>query len=370
MTVIGIILLLIVIFIVYVEFKPVKKIRKKEDLINSFSVPELPEEIKKYFVIAHVHTQFSFDSLGKPSDIKKAVEENGIDFVFITDHNNMDYKHFEDEKIFAGIEKNTDDGRLLLLGGELPVISHPNNFEFEHYKWKGEFKKDYLYEIVIPKDAIVWSKKKTLAVLLKNIFLFPFKRNLVHKWNSLIPMEKWMDLYFSRARGENLIGGLDLHIKLVYQERTHGILIPSYIGGFKWIQNHVYSKKELKTKEDVLESLKNGNLYVTIDYSLKDETKRNSAEIFGKYGDKTFILGENVPIGTEIYCKFKRKKAVKILKHENSPEIITENNEFSYKIQKNGFYHLEMFEYDFKIGSYYFGFRPIFISNFFKAGEQ
>ncbi|NPA53984.1 MAG: phosphoesterase, partial [Aquificae bacterium] len=140
------ILFLIVLVILFLEYRPSQVFYQKGNIKPL--VEGSIENLKKYKIVAHVHTQFSFDSLGKPSDIKKAVEDNKIDFVFITDHDNEYYKYFEDEKIFAGIELNTQDGRLLKLGGSLPVISHPNNFEFSHYIWKGEFKKDYLYEFI------------------------------------------------------------------------------------------------------------------------------------------------------------------------------------------------------------------------------
>ncbi|MDQ7056518.1 MAG: hypothetical protein Q9M89_08745 [Persephonella sp.] len=191
---------LVALFILlYLEFRPFKVLRKREE--NSYRKADVkPENLKKYSVIVHIHTQFSFDSLGKPSDIKKAVEENSTDFVFVTDHDNDDYRFFEDSQIFAGIEKNTPEGRLLLLGNRLPVISHPNNFEFEHYRWKGEFRKDYLYEIINIKDGVVWNKVLSIMSLVKNIVLLPITRNILHKWNALIPLEKWVRLLLCKSK--------------------------------------------------------------------------------------------------------------------------------------------------------------------------
>ncbi len=360
MSIIYILITVILIFVLILEFRPVRRIHLNEEKLKESPV-KLPEDIKKYRVIAHIHTQFSFDSLGKPSDIKKAMEENNIDFVFVTDHNNMDYRFFEDDTVFAGIEKNTPDGRMLFLAGEVPVISHPHNFEFEHYKWKGEFKKEYLYEVIVPKDAFVWNKKLAIAVFLKNIILYPVTRRLVHKWNSFIPLEDWMNLYFKRARGENLIGGLDLHIKIVYQEHTHGPMIPSYRDGFKWLRNIVYSRKKLE-KKSLLESLKNGNLYISI-----NETE---GEFFVKDKDRTYLPGETVPKGSTLLCSVSKDKTVKIVKHENKPVAITEKNQFSLPLAEKGYYHVEVYEYDFKISNLYFGFRPVILTNFFKVEEK
>ncbi|MDQ7056519.1 MAG: hypothetical protein Q9M89_08750 [Persephonella sp.] len=58
---------------------------------------------------------------------------------------------------------------------------------------------------------------------------------------------------------------------------------------------------------------------------------------------------------------------MKILKYENSPVVITEKGSFSYTAKKEGFYHFEVYEYDFKIGNLYFGFRPLIITNTFEV---
>ncbi|RMA96046.1 PHP domain-containing protein [Hydrogenothermus marinus] len=354
---IELLIFILAIYIIFWEFYPYKILRLKENGLLEDKFPNV--NLKKYKVIAHIHTQFSFDSLGKPSDIKKAMEINNIDFVFVTDHNNDDYKYFEDNKIFAGIEINTENGRLLKLGNILPVISHPNNFEFEHYKWKGDFKEGYLYELIDIKDMVVWSKLKTGLKLLKNILIYPFTLNVIRKWNALIPLEKWIDLYWERASHLKIIGGLDLHIKFVYQEHTHGILIPSYKSGFKWLVNYIITDKEIKTKEEVLQELKKGRSFLVLNHKFGD--------IFIKNNNKFYFLGDEIPEKAIFFVKFKDKKLVKILKKDNKPILITEKNQFSYKLNEKGKYHLEVYEYDFKIFNFYFGFRPTGITNWIEV---
>ncbi len=343
---------ILIVYIFLWDFYPYKILRLKEDGIRDYT-PNI--DLYKYKVITHVHTQFSFDSLGKPSDIKKAMEDNNIDFVFVTDHNNDDYKYFEDERIFAGVELNTEDGRLLKLGNKLPVISHPNNFEFEHYRWKGEFKEGHLYELIDIKDMVVWSKLKTGMKLLKNIFLYPFTRDIIRKWNALIPLEKWVKLYFERASHLKIIGGSDIHIKFVYQEHTHGILIPSYKSGFKWITNYVITKEELKNKEEVLKALEKGRSLLVLNQKF--------GTVFIEKDNNLYNLGDVVPIHSKINVSFPQKKLVKILKKDNKPILITQNRNFGFTLKEEGKYHLEVYEYDFKLGSLYFGFRPVAVSN-------
>ncbi|SNZ07914.1 hypothetical protein SAMN06265182_1087 [Persephonella hydrogeniphila] len=346
-----------VVLLLYLEFRPFRYIKKSEKYLEDGK--KFPENIEKYNVIAHIHTQFSFDSLGKPSDIKKAAEENSIDFVFVTDHDNDNYRFFEDNKIFAGIEKNTPEGRLLLLGNELPVISHPNNFEFEHYRWKGDFRKDYLYELINIKDGVVWNKTLSVISLIKNLVILPFTRDVLHKWNSLIPLEKWIRLYYARAKGLKIIGGLDLHIKLVYQEHTHGVLIPSYRSGFKWLVNKVYSKKEIKEKKDIIEVLRKGNLYISL--------KQRYGDFWGEKEGDIFFPGDTVPVGSFLFCHFPYEKTVKILKHENKPVVVTQKDSFSFNVKEKGFYHFEVYEYDIKVGNLYIGFRPLAVTNLFEV---
>lgn len=311
----------------------------------------------RYNVIAHVHTQFSFDSLGKPSDIKKAMEENNIDFVFITDHNNDDYRHFEDSRVFAGVEKNTPEGRLLLLGGKLPVISHPHNFDFEHYKWKGEFKEGYLYEFIDPKDVIVWNKFKTGIKLLANILIYPITRRITYNWNCLIPVEKWRNLYYSRAKHLNIIGGLDLHVKFVYQEKTHGVLIPSYRDGFKWVVNVVYSRKKIEDKGDILQALRNGNLYISIN--------QNFIDIWAEDEDGIKIVGENLKKGGSICVNLPEKRLVSRVFKDGQEFFVTDKRSFQVRLEEAGKYWLEVYEYDFRVFDVYAGFRLAVITNSF-----
>ena len=350
---------IILAFVLWLEFTPVKKIQLKEK--NLLEGKEFPQELNTYKVISHIHTQFSFDSLGKPEDIKKAMEKNNIDFVFITDHNNNYFKYFEDDKVFAGTEINTEGekGRLLKLGCILPVISHPNNKKVKHYQWKGEYKDGYLYELLNFKDVLTEDRKKVYFILIKNALLYPVFKRITRKWYALIPLEKWIEKYFQVASHLKIISGLDLHVKLSYKESTFAKNIPSYEEGFTWLVNYIITDKKLKTKEDVLGELSKGHNSIVINH--------NFINIWLENGEKTIPFGENVSLNTKAYLNFDKNKVVKILKKDNIPVLITENKSFGYTLDQKGKYHIECYEYDFKIGNLYFGLRPIFISNLTKV---
>ena len=353
-------LICILIFILLLDLRPIKRLSISENKLIQQNKGN-PENLNFYNVIIHIHTEFSFDSLGKPLDIKKAMEVNNIDYVFITDHDNTDFKYFATDRISAGIEINTENGRVLLLDNKLPVISHPNNFEFEHYRWKGEFNENYLYELVNVKDAIVWKKWLSILTALKNLFLLPFTRNPYRKWNSLLPLEKWVNLYYERAKGLKIIGGLDHHVKFVYQEHTHGVLIPSYISGFKWVVNRVYSDKKLNNKGEILEEISKGNNFVFLN--------QFEALIWVEKDNKLYLNSDNIPLNSSMNCKIltKNLKTVKILKRNNKPILITDKDIFFYNLDKTGSYHIEIYEYDFKIGNIFVGFRPVGLTNIFEV---
>ena len=353
------IILLIIIFILWLEFTPIKKLYLNER--NILKGKNFPENLYTYKVIAHIHTQFSFDSLGKPEDIKKAMEKTGIDYVFITDHNNDNFKYFEDGSMFAGIEENTEGekGRILKLGCKLPVISHPNNKKVKHYQWKGEYKEGYLYELINFKDVLTEDRKKVYFILIKNAILYPIFKRITRKWYSLIPLESWMEKYFKVASHLKVICGLDLHIKLSYKESTFAKNIPSYEEGFTWLVNYIITDKKLSSKEDVLNELSKGHNHISIN--------QNFINIWVENKDKPIPFGANVEVGSKVFLSFDKEKVVKLLKKDNIPILITESKNFGYELKEKGKYHIECYEYDFKIGNIYFGFRPVFVSNLTKV---
>lgn len=352
-------ILTVIVFIIWLEFTPIKKLTLKEK--NTLEGKNFPSNLYTYKVITHIHTQFSFDSLGKPEDIKKAMKKNNIDYVFVTDHDNDYFKHFEDDKVFAGIEVNTEGetGRLLKLGGILPVISHPNNKKVKHYRWRDEYEEGYLYELLNFKDVLTENRKKIYFILVKNAILYPIFKRITRKWYTLVPLEKWIEKYFKVASHLKIVCGSDLHIKLSYKESTFAKNIPSYEEGFTWLVNYIITDKRLSSKDDVLNTLSKGHSSISIN--------QNFIDIWLENQGKAIPFGESAKIGSKVYLNFEKDKVVKILKKDKNPILITEKKKFGYTLEKEGKYHIECYEYDFKLGGIYFGFRPIFISNLTKV---
>ena len=349
---IAVFIFLIFLYVAILEFSPVRKLPLKEEKVEEGKRP--PESLKVYKAVCHIHTQFSFDSLGKPEDIKKAMEKNNIDFAFITDHNNDDFKYFEDEKMFAGVEENTENGRILKLANELPVISHPNNPKVKHYRWTGEFKEGYLYELLNFKDVLTVNRKLVYMILVKNILLFPFFKNLTRKWNLLMPLEQWVKVYFEKASHLKVISGLDLQIKVAYKESTYQKSFPSYDEGFKWLTNLIITDEKVSNKEQILSQLSKGNTLLTA----------NQREFLMWLEDeKPKPIGEKVKAGASLFIFTEEGNTVKVVKKDNQILAITTKNSFKILLLEKGRYHLECYEYDFKLGNIYFGYRPVCVSN-------
>lgn len=81
-------------------------------------------ELKTYRGVYHVHSEYSHDSKASLKKIVKTAKDIGLDFVLITDHNNLNGRQAyykmkpqpEDPKLFFGVEVSTAEGHLVLSG--------------------------------------------------------------------------------------------------------------------------------------------------------------------------------------------------------------------------------------------------------------
>jgi len=117
-----------------------------------------PEFYVKSFVF-HIHTEFSYDSLGKPEDIETARKEEAIDYAIITDHENTHYKCFENDHTIVGKEEKitTEKGIVgsLISVEDLKVVAHPFK---KKYIWRLPKEEDLVVELIDLRDAIIASK--------------------------------------------------------------------------------------------------------------------------------------------------------------------------------------------------------------------
>jgi len=116
-----------------------------------------PPERFIYSYVLHIHTQFSYDSLGKPEDVMRARDELGIDYALVTDHDTDAIKEFADERLIAGRELKINDAEGNLQGdllefGDLRIVAH--HFRGK-YRWKLEKDRSLLFELIDLRDALL-----------------------------------------------------------------------------------------------------------------------------------------------------------------------------------------------------------------------
>ncbi|WP_448588232.1 PHP domain-containing protein [Thermocrinis sp.] len=246
---------LVLLYFLMVFFLPIKWAKaQRMDL--------LPEKIPKLFVYSyqlHIHTQFSYDSLGKPEDVFLAMEKEGIDFALITDHERDDFKDFCNEKTFAGVERKIDSekgilGDLLEIDN-LKVIAHPFK---EKYRWKLE-RDGYLLELIDLKDALLEDKKNLFFFLPAVAFLYPFsKEKSLDLLKKVINIEKYAIRYIKEGWNNPAVGGLDHHVKLYFIEVGKKLLFPSYAQSFYLMRNFLITDRQINSAKELLQAIPSG----------------------------------------------------------------------------------------------------------------
>ncbi len=316
---------------------PVKSLKNPE-----ISKPIDPPQFYVKSFVFHIHTQFSYDSLGKPEDIESAKKEEAIDYVIITDHENTSYKCFENEHTIVGKEEKITNQQgivgSLISVEDLKVVAHPFK---KKYIWRLEKTKDLVVELIDLRDAVISSKYgflwRYIGALIPKIFL---KKRIYRFFSPLLTPEVYIKKYFEQGWENPVIGGLDHHVKIYIREVGIRLLIPSYKWSFGMLRNFAFSKSPIKTKEDLLNNIKRGNVVI----SFVDRP--------------SFFFEEN----NHILAYLPYENSFSILYEEGTPKQTFLGGYASFeKPQKPSF--IIAYTYLFNIKNIYFGVRPIAISN-------
>ncbi|WP_457601385.1 hypothetical protein [Hydrogenivirga sp.] len=303
-----------------------------------------PPDVFIYSYVLHIHTQFSYDSLGKPEDVIRTRDELGIDYAIVTDHNNDHIKDFADDRLIAGreIKLNDEEGNLLgdlLEVGDIKVIAH--HFRGK-YRWRLEKRKDYLLELIDLRDALLESKFKLFLFLIAGLFLYPFmKRRVLKNYSKLVDTE----MYASRALREGwrskVVGGLDHHVKFYLREVKKRVMIPDYELSFSMMRNFVMSDVEVKDKEHFLEVLRRCNNLIS----------------FSEKPSLVWVERDSI----KAYSPFKNTYMILLSGKGDRQEAVGANAEFSQL--KSDSYLLLGYTYALKVGRILLGVRPLFVSD-------
>lgn len=326
--------LFLLLYFLTVELYPVKRFKVKP--FNLF--PKRLPDLYVYSFQTHLHSQFSYDSLGKPEDIIKSAQEEGIDYVMITDHDKDHMKFFATGEVVVGIERKLQNERGEILGDlllfeNLKIIAHPFK---ERYRWRLPITQDYLFEIIDLKDALLERKKllffMAFALLLKGIFSI---RSVLETLKKLIDIEKYARLYMEKGIDNQVVGGLDHHVKVYIREVGVRFLFPHYRHSFKLMRNFLLSEENVQSKEDFLRALKRSNTLISFEEKPTLYWKEEVLKILPPRACLLVILSKK---GKEAF-------------QGSYFEVNTEPGVSLYL----------GYTYKLRLGSFYFGLKPLFL---------
>ena len=289
--------------------------------------------------VMHVHSFFSYDSLGKPEEIYSCAKKLNIDRVFITDHNEKPYLQSRFQNLVFGVEKDSEIyGRILEIKN-LKVLAHTNNpkkYKRDFSFLKKSLKEPIAYELINLKDALGEIPVLGKAyIIFKSLLLFPlYKHKAVKIFVRFIPVEKWLLRYLKLTEGKlPIIGGADHHVKISFWEkRNKAFSFPSYCWSFYLVQNKLLNlekNNENTLTEEILQAILNFSTYIS----------------FGEgqiYIEKDFLIPE------------RKKTLIKAFDRKANLCLIGEGG---IKLEKK-FKAILVYSYLFKIKNFYFGLKP------------
>ncbi len=333
MLILFVILLLYVAYLILYPFKWVKTHKVKP----TYWLPDF----YIYSYQFHIHTQFSYDSLGKPEDVIRSMRLEDIDYAIVTDHDTDAIKQIcHDPKVIVGIEKKITDEKGNILGDiisveNLRVVAHPFK---EKYRWKLAKDEDLLVEIINLKDALLENKFRFFLFLLPTIFSYPIlKEKSVTLLRKVIDVDSYAKAYLKDGWKNPVMGGLDHHVKIYIREVGMRFLFPSYRFSFLLMRNFLLSDREIDHGKDLVNAI-----------------KRNLS-LISFYPKPSFIWVED-------------KKVYIQTPYENSLIIVEGNRKTSFE---GSYAHVELdddtyvlyaYKYLFRIGKLYLGLSPLFIT--------
>ena len=322
--------------------------------------------MNKYKGAIHIHSLFS-DGSGDIETITEAAKKAGLDWIIITDHNNMDIEEgiINGVVVIKGEEISPEkENHYLALGINKPIL--PDNAEeyIKEVKEQGGFgfiahgeedfgrKNNFIPINWLADDSDVdgieiwnwfsqWADNYNESNILTIIHSF-FHAHKKIKTPYPETLARWDRLNNNTKKIIPAIAGVDAHALKVSKYIIPVTIFP-YKRMFKTLVNIIYTQEELKggfenQKNIILTALKNGNNIILNRYV---SDKIPYVEISNK--TSTAFSGENIELDNDTYLniKLKHKAQIKIL--SDGMEICTlKAQECSLKILKAGKYRVEI----------------------------
>jgi hypothetical protein len=329
-----------------------------------------------YRGIIHCHSTYS-DGTGDMEEIAKAADEAGVDFVMMTDHDQV--KPIEDgqEKwagstlIICGTEITPAKNHFIAFGekklkdveklkslapqemidavnqqGWFGFIAHPDHlgtqkFGIPSYRWEDWNVKNYagigVWDLMTDWQAQLDREDVSMDVYTEfEDWLTGPRIETLKRWDELNKIAKVVG-----------IGEVDNH---KYRKEHEGKVLEifPYEVAFKTVTNHVLLDKPLekdykKAKKQILEAVRHGSLYISFDWW--DDPVDFSFEIDN--GKKVAGMGDVIELGekTELVATFPQEGLLNVYKNGESI-LETEGDEILVDLTEPGAYRVEAMRND------------------------
>ncbi len=307
--------------------------------------------------VYHVHSEFSHDSKASLDYIVKTAKKAGLDFVVVTDHNNIDGKKAyqpsstSDPLLIFGTEISTwHDGHLGVIGSPEPpfdveqtqkiidivhrqggyaIPAHPYSKRKPWTNWEpNDFNgmeifcfSDFFYEH--PAASLIWK-----AVLLPSRSFL--KSVLVVNPKNL---ERW-DQELATGKRMAGFGAVDAHIKF----RFKNFIPENYLMAFQSVT--MYVSAEDKTEAKIVEALAIGKSFMAFEvFGLADEFSFSAFKENKSYGP-----GETLTLESPVQLTVKSPKPAHIkLIHNGTVVNENEADALIFKVTEKGYYRVEIY---------------------------
>ena len=259
----------------------------------------------------HIHTTYSHDAHGTFEDVIRVANAQGLDYVILTEHNNLQALRdgrqgwYGGTLALIGMEVSARDGHYLALNvtqeidretlttqqvinevnrqGGFGFIAHPY---FKKAPWKDwvvtGFTGIEVYNVA--HDSLDENRARLIA------WTFTVPPDIF--WLSLLdrpydPLRTWDQLIARRGRTVG-IGGTDAH-----EFHLMGLKFAPYEIMFRFVRTHVLIPSDTLTKEGVDDALRAGHAYIAIE--LATEVKdfvfmaENGKQVLGIMGDEVTL---------------------------------------------------------------------------------
>ena len=323
-------------------------------------------KIYQYLGAIHIHSKFS-DGTGNIDVITKAAKNANLDWIVITDHNNMDIPEgmingvcvIKGEEISQPADNHylaIDIDKTIQPDSEqnyVEAVRELGGFGFAAHPDESLTRKNNSAPIrwtnkeIIPDGIEIWNWFSQWAdhydstSLFKIIYSFIFRHQLISK-PYRETLEWWDNLNKKSKTFLPVIGGVDAHALKISKYIIPVTVFP-YETQFKTITNVLQLKEPLSEnftdkKRQILNAIKAGNNII-----INRRINKNLPEIVLVNPQETYCCGESIPLGKSTYLRIKIpiKAFVKIYKDGNEKYSEYTNN-LIYSISEYGKYRIEI----------------------------